>query len=142
MALFDRFRRKSVDLNQVDNYYATPKRNNPILALLLGILTFIITLLVIWLLFMGGRWVYRQITNNDSNKEHSSQNQGNQQNENKQGENGSTSSTSTNTPSGPTNQQGQQNSSNQGSNSQGGSSAQSTPALGDTPMPRTGDEGL
>lgn len=142
MALFDRFRRKSVDLNQVDNYYATPKRSNPILALLLGILTFLITLAVIWLLFIGGRWVYRQITNDDSSSNQTTQNSGssNQEN-NKQGENntqgnqtGNTSSTSTNKPSGSTNQQG--------STTQGSSATQSTPALGDTPLPHTGDEGL
>lgn len=150
MGLFDRFRRKNVNLNQVDDYYTQSRRQNPLVAILLGILSFIVTLVLLWLLFMGGRWVYRKITNNDNKNAKTSQQQTDQQKKegngssNNQGNSqdqaqssGNTSSTSTNQPSGSGSSQ-----SSSGGDAAGSSTQQNTPALGDNPMPRTGDEGM
>lgn len=149
MGYFDRFRRnKSVDVDDVGDYYTKPRRTNPIIAILLGILSFLITLALLWLLFLGGRWVYRQIMGNDSNKQPSTTQQTASNNDQKEGNNssqGNTSSTSTNKPSGSTSQPNNTQPSG-GNNSTGGSTATppaTTPALGDNAdLPRTGDEGL
>lgn len=149
MRFFDRFKRKkAVPIDQVNSYYDQPRKRSPIVALLMGILAFVVTLLVIWLLFLGGRWVYRQITKDDNKQSNTSQqaDQAKKESESKNSNNnGSTSSTSTSTPiSGSSNSQSGA-SNNPSSTGQSGSTnrTKSTPALGDNPsLPHTGDEGL
>lgn len=149
MGYFDRFRRKkSVDVDDVGDYYTKSRKTNPIIALLLGILSFLITLAILWLLFLGGRWVYRQIMGNDSNKQPSTTQQTASNDDQKEGNSssqGNTSSTSTNKPSGSSSQPNGTQPSSGGNSASGGASTPpaTTPALGDgADLPRTGDEGL
>ncbi len=135
MAVFDRFRRKkSYDIKDVDAHY-TSKVRKPGVAILLGILSFVVTLVILLALFFGGRWIYRQIDNESDKGNRTSQQAqtNNPQTENNQSKantsGGTTSSTSTNQP------------------RQAAPPAQSTPttpALGDDnqALPRTGDEGM
>ena len=149
MGFFDRFRRnKAVPIDQVNNYYDQPRRRSPIVALLMGVLAFVVTLLVLWLLFLGGRWVFRQITNDDNKQSNTSQqaDQAKKEAESKNSNNNeSTSSTSTSTPSSGSSNSQSGSSNNPSSTGQSGSTnrTQTTPALGDdTSLPHTGDEGL
>lgn len=155
MGYFDRFRRKkSVDVDEVGTYYSNSRKRNPFIAILLGVLSFIITLALLWLLFLGGRWVYRQIMGNETNKQQTTSQQTANNDDKKDGNGnsqGSTSSTSTNTPSGGNNSQQGNNQPTGNTNTDGNNNSQSgsspnqatTPALGDnTDLPRTGDEGL
>ena len=155
MGYFDRFRRKkSVDVDEVGTYYSDSRKRNPSIAILLGVLSFIITLALLWLLFLGGRWVYRQIMGNETNKQQTTTQHTANNDDKKDGNGnsqGSTSSTSTNTPSGGNNSQQGNNQPTGNTNTDGNNNSQSgsspnqatTPALGDnTDLPRTGDEGL
>lgn len=139
MAIFDRFRRKkSYDIKDVDAHYV-PKARKPGVAILLGVLSFVVTFVIILALFFGGRWIYRQINDeNDKGTTTSQQAQtNNPQTESSQSKantsgGGATSSTSTNQPrqaAPPT---------------QATPTTPSTPVLGDDnqALPRTGDEGL
>lgn len=149
MRFFDRFRRnKAVPIDQVNSYYDQSKRRSPVVAVLMGILAFVVTLIIIWLLFLGGRWVYRQITKDDNKQSNTSQqaDQAKKESEAKNSNNnGSTSSTNTSTPSSGSNNNQSGSSNNTSSTGQSSSTnrTQTTPALGDdTALPHTGDEGL
>lgn len=69
MGIFDRFRRQRQDDSvlpaEVNQYYQSEQRERRGVALALGVITLIITLLVSTGLFFGGRYAYRKITNKD-----------------------------------------------------------------------------
>lgn len=69
MGIFDRFRRTKQDDSvlpaEVDQYYQSEKRERRGVAVLLGIITLVITLVVSSGLFYGGRYAYRKITDKD-----------------------------------------------------------------------------
>lgn len=64
MALFKRKAKDSV-LPEVDQYYQAEKRDRSGLAWLLALVSIAVVALVIVLLFLGGRWIYRQITDDN-----------------------------------------------------------------------------
>lgn len=66
MAILDRFRRtkeQSVLPDEVNKYYQSDATGSRATALLLGIITLVVTLLIAGLLFFGGRTVYRHFFN-------------------------------------------------------------------------------
>lgn len=69
MGLFDRFKRDddSVLPSEVETYYHEEKSGRRTAALMLGLVTFVITLLVGTLLFFGGRAIYRAISDDKPN---------------------------------------------------------------------------
>lgn len=156
MAFLDRFKRKPkvVLPEEVNAYYQSERRERVGVAVILGIVALIATLLIAAGLFFGGRYVYRQFIDNDSSKEQGTgqqvdpndidgQPQGDQEvnpDTNAGGTTGDqpTSSTpgsgSSDTPANP--------SAPQTPPSTTTPAPQTTPALGDTALPRTGDEGM
>lgn len=62
---------------EVQEYYESGRRGRRGIALLLGLATLVITLLLAAGIFFGGRWIYRKITNNDSKTPETTQNQQN-----------------------------------------------------------------
>ncbi len=71
MAILDKFRQRnqqqdnSVLPTEVNEYYQSEQDGRRGVAFLLGIVTLVITLVVAGALFLGGRFVYRKIVNND-----------------------------------------------------------------------------
>lgn len=66
MALFRRNKKDSVMPEEVQNFYASEKRDRKGVAWLLAIATLIVTFLIAAALFFGGRWVYRTVFDNDN----------------------------------------------------------------------------
>lgn len=68
MAFWDRFKRReqSVLPEEVQQYYQSENRQRTGVAVFLGIVALIITILLATGLFYGGRYVYRQINNDDN----------------------------------------------------------------------------
>lgn len=155
MALFRRKKSDSV-LPEVDKYYEGERRDRPVMAWLLALVSIAVVALVIVGLFLGGRWVYDKIAGNDDSET-------------------ATTSDTTETPSfdgGPdgTADEGQEGStgtpapaptdqnSNQGNSGTTGSDSSSsntptqsqptaqapatTPQTGDSSLPSTGPEGI
>lgn len=52
----------------VKEYYQAAGNRQPWMVWLISIATFLITLIIVLLLFWGGRWVWNKIDNNDDNK--------------------------------------------------------------------------
>lgn len=52
-----------------ENYYRAEKRDRMIGVWLLGIATLVVTAILAFLLFLGGRWVYRQFTDNNGSQD-------------------------------------------------------------------------
>lgn len=79
MALFRRNKTTSTKTTkvpaEVQDYYEAGRRERTGIAWLLGLATLIVTILLALLLFFGGRWIYRKVTNNGDkdNKSGSSQ---------------------------------------------------------------------
>ncbi len=61
MAFTDRFKRKQkvVLPEEVNQYYQSQRRERAGVAVILGIVALLVTLLVASALFFGGRWAYR-----------------------------------------------------------------------------------
>ncbi len=154
MALFDRFRssnKKSVLPSEVDAYYKSEAREKKSVAVLLGVVTLVGTLLLAALIFFGGRAIYRSFNDADTKTDTA---QTEKKDDNSAAQQGAAPQS---TQSGnSTGQSGQGTSSNQGSGSGTSSpprtapnpnnTPSSTPALGDEPspaaLPHTGDEGM
>lgn len=51
---------------EVEQYYESTRRERKGIAWLLAFATLLLTLVIAAALFFGGRWIYRKITNNDS----------------------------------------------------------------------------
>jgi len=62
-------RNNKTTIAELEEYYANQdrKKTRTGMAWLMAILSLLITLLVIAMIFFGGRWVYRALTDNDSN---------------------------------------------------------------------------
>lgn len=67
MALFNRSKKnqKSVLPDEVSQYYQSQRRERTGVALMLGIVALVVTLLIGSALFFGGRFVYRQFANDN-----------------------------------------------------------------------------
>jgi cytoskeletal protein RodZ len=131
MAFWDRFRKnnnQSMLPDEVNKYYQSEQTGNRGKALLLGVGTLIVTVLLAGALFMGGRAVYRQFSKDDTATTTN--------NDNNQGQNGSSNTPSTDQPSSQNN--------GSGGTSTPGSSDTTPPPSTTTPgggaVPRTGDE--
>lgn len=70
MGLFDRFSRKNKEIlpEEVEKYYQSQRRARVGTAWLLGFLTLVVTLAVALGLYYGGRYVYRQATDNNTSE--------------------------------------------------------------------------
>lgn len=150
MKLLDRIResrQKSVLPAEVKQYYQTETRQRRGMAIGLALVALLATIAVAAALFFGGRFVYNKIQGDDKDqKKDTSQNQGADSN------NGEETRGQVNTPD---NSQGQQTGPSQkptpapttpapgtAPNNPPAQPNPTTPALGDTPLPRTGDEGM
>ncbi len=58
---------------EVEEYYQSTRRERRGVAWLLGLATLLLTLAIAAALFFGGRWLYRTLTNNDSEPQPTSQ---------------------------------------------------------------------
>src|SRR5690606_21622647 len=56
-----------------ENYYRAEKRDRMVGVWLLGLATLAVTAVLAFLLFLGGRWVYRQFTDGDTSAPETSQ---------------------------------------------------------------------
>lgn len=65
MALFRRKKQVTTEIPELQDYYATQKKDNTAVAWLLAISSLLITVLIFVGLFMGGRWLYRTLTDKD-----------------------------------------------------------------------------
>ncbi len=69
MALFSRFRRNKTDQTgmptEVRDYYKAEGRERTGLAWLLALATLLVTVLVVLGLFLGGRWAFRKLKDNN-----------------------------------------------------------------------------
>lgn len=92
MALF-RSKKQQVQtqIPELQDYYATQKKESTAMAWLLAIGSLLVTVAIFIGLFLGGRWLYRSVTNNDDKSTNTTQT------ENKPANSGS-SSTSTTQP--------------------------------------------
>lgn len=154
MALFDRFRRKnkSVLPDEVNQYYQSQKRERVGVAIVLGIVALLATLVVAALLFLGGRWAYQQFSGDDSPTE-APEGQVDelpdpQEGQGQVGENGEDSELPGSDQNGDQEVSppaGDNDNSGEGgdpdSETPQASPDKPTPPLGDQPLPRTGDEG-
>lgn len=69
MALFKRKKGGTSNIpTEVQDYYQAQQRDRTGIAWLLALGTLVITILLALGLFIGGRWVYRKIANNDTSK--------------------------------------------------------------------------
>lgn len=66
MALFGK-KSETTTIPELQDYYATKKKDNTGLAWLLAVGSLFVTAAVLVGLFMGGRWAYRALTNSDKN---------------------------------------------------------------------------
>ncbi len=119
----------------VQEYYQSERGERMGVAWLIAFVSLIVTILVVLLLFFGGRWIYRKITNhNKSTTAPTSQTS----NSNVGNNSGNTSTGNNNTPGG-SGQPAQNPSQNNTTSPTTGPST--TPATGDTTeIPRTGPE--
>lgn len=70
---------------ELSDYYNAEKRDRRWATWLLGFATLIVTVLLAVLLFMGSRWIYRQIKNDDSSTPVITQNEPTENNDNDSG---------------------------------------------------------
>lgn len=144
MALFGRKKQSSVLPDEVSWYYESQRRERIGVAILLGIVALVVTLLIGAALFFGGRYVYRQFFADDKTaptvtqpvEETDKSSQGTKE------QAGSTQNPAPTPTTSPPAASTQNNNSNS-STSPTTPAPQSTPNLGDEPpLPRTGDEGM
>lgn len=143
MAFFDRFKRKqqSVLPEEVSQYYQSQKRERTGVALMLGFVALLVTLLIGAGLFFGGRYVYRKISNNDKPATTVPATQDTKPSDSKPNEanQGTASDTDVTPPPATTPTPG---SSNVAPSPSPQNPQPQTPSTGDNPaLPRTGDEG-
>lgn len=141
MAIFDRFKRKKrvVLPEEVNEYYQSQRRERVSVAIILGVVALVVTLLVAAGLFFGGRYVYRKIADNDVKKPATVQVDETKKTEEEkkpvtggQNDDGRVDAPTTPTPSTPA----------PSTTPAPTTSAPATPTLGDgAELPRTGDEG-
>lgn len=148
MALFNRSRRnQSVLPEEVSQYYQSQRRERTGVAIVLGIVALVVTLLIGAALFFGGRYVYRQLKGDDKPATTQQADSDNNSESGEAGNGGEAGSPGTSAP-GP---------SGSGSNPAPAPSPAPAPApapapstpqrtvpnTGDEPaLPRTGDEGM
>jgi hypothetical protein len=139
MAFWDRFRRnqKVILPEEVSQYYQSARRERVGVAILLGIVALIVTVLVASALFFGGRFAYRKIAGKDKKTPISQTEQKEEiktQQENSSQNQGDVEETPQPQPTPPTPQpQPAPRPTNP---------TPTTPALGDDSLPHTGDPGM
>jgi cytoskeletal protein RodZ len=151
VALFKRSNqnKQSVLPDEVSQYYQSQRRERTGVALMLGVVALIVTLLIGAALFFGGRFVYRQFAGNDNNKTAQTGSNGTEgADKNKTGEDKTPASTGTSQPTSPSpsSSEGQTGGSPTPAPSPAPTPAptpQTTPSTGDNPtLPHTGDPGM
>lgn len=139
MAIWDRFRRKEKVIlpEEVNQYYQSQRRERVGVAIVLGVVALVITLLIAAALFFGGRFVYRKITGNDQKPTTSQEGRvdDNSQQSPAPGEGGDTEET-------PAPQPQPAPAPTPAPAPAPAPQPQTTPSLGDDSLPRTGDEGM
>lgn len=115
---------------EVQDYYESGKRERRGMVWLLGIGTLLVTLLLAAGIFFGGRWIYRQLTNDDQAQDTAQIGENDQKSDQNKSTNNSSGSNSQNQ-----NNSNNSNSSNQGQPSQ--PKPTPTPAPAPKPAPTT-----
>lgn len=148
MSLLDRIRssrQKSVLPGEVKQYYQSETRQRRGVAIVLAVAALLVTIAVAAGLFFGGRFIYNKLTGDDKGKKPATTQNGDKDwsagDNNSQGQNGM-----------PGNNQGQQPAPGQKpapapapptpAQTPPARANPTTPALGDNPLPHTGDEGM
>lgn len=136
MALVDRFKNKSsksVLPDEVGAYYKTTRQERRGVAVLLGIITLVVTLLIAALIFYGGRAAYRAINGSEGSKTGQTATSPNSNDNKKDTAQPAKDKKATNSQSQPSQTTTQSSSTNSRTQTR-------TPELGDSqPMPSTGD---
>jgi cytoskeletal protein RodZ len=140
MGLFDRFRnirRQSVMPQEVEEYYQSEQRQRRGVAIGLAVVALLAAMLVIAGLFFGGRYVYNKFIKDDNKPAAVQQEDKNEDKKSgdEQVQAPGSNSTDEPAPSTPAPTPAPDSST---ANPQ----PQTTPNLGDEPLPRTGDEGM
>lgn len=125
---------------EVQDYYEAGRRERRGVAWLLGLVTLLVTVLLALLLFFGGRWIYRKVTNKDKSTSGQSTNQPASSSSDAGSSNTSNSNSSDNGAS-----QTSSTGSNPGSSANGSSNTSGTPSAPNSssssaPLPRTGPD--
>lgn len=139
MGLFDRFKKEkgeTITVNESDDYYTDNRTDRRTAALLLGLATFVATLIIGSALFFGGRAIYRAVFSDGENDTNTTQVQqgGEERQEPQSGAQGDEEQSDQ-----------QPNQGDDSAGSQDGRQAPQTgdiPATGDVTLPATGDEGM
>lgn len=152
MAVFRRSRKtqQSVLPDEVNQYYQSQRRERTGVALLLGIVALVVTLLIGAALFFGGRYIYRQFVDNDNDQAQTAQQEGEGEGqeqkpaESQPNEGQGQSTSDTTTPGSSSADQGEAAETPAPAPARAPSPAPtpSTPSTGDDTLPHTGDPGM
>lgn len=140
MGLLDRIRKnreKSVLPDEVKQYYQSENRQRRGVAIVLAIVALLVTIAVAAALFFGGRFVYNKVTGDDEKNKPAETSQNENQDDAKKLPGFDNPSQEE-----PSGDRQDQPSANSAPAPAPAPSNPTTPALGDEPLPRTGDEGL
>jgi hypothetical protein len=139
MGVFDRFRRRNEEAalpEDVESYYREDRSSRRTAALLLGLATFVATLVIGSALYFGGRAVYRAISGDDSQEDVAQV----EQNGQKPADEAENNKDSASEQAAGNNDRQEPSRNDSDDRSQRGGNA--TPVLGDQRLPATGDPGL
>lgn len=143
MAIFDRFKRNRNDSTlpeDTDAYYKEDRASRRTAALLLGLATFVTTLLVGSALYFGGRAVYRAVSGNDGQDDTAQVQEGDQPEADTSKKQPADSKSNSGSPE---NDDSSSDDNSTPPEATLGDDATATPALGDQqPLPATGDPGM
>ena len=138
MALLDRFKRtkKVVLPEEVNQYYQSQRRERVGVAIILGIVALLVTLLIASGLFYGGRFLYRQVADTNDKQTTTQEQKDQEQKPGESPKSGNNGQSNPNpTPPAPTPQPTPSPTPTP--------APATTPALGDEPaLPHTGDPGM
>lgn len=146
MAFWDRFRRKKEIIlpEEVSEYYQSQRHERVGVAVILGIIALIVTLLIATALFFSGRFIYRKLSDNDKREpvkvqtgNNATQQPQKQPTSSGQQGNNTAPSQNSNPSSGTTTPRSNAQTSQTSTQAQS-----STPATGDDALPHTGDPGM
>lgn len=142
MGLFDRFRNRNdsaVLPEDVDSYYRDDRSSRRSAALLLGLATFVATLLIGSTLYFGGRAVYRAISGDDGQDNVVQVEENGQKHKAEKGRSQGQEAGSDSAEEGQSQSEARRNGNDRNQQRQRGNT---TPALGDQRLPATGDPGM
>lgn len=142
MALFNRSKKQpSVLPDEVSQYYQSQRRERTSVAITLGVVALVVTLLIGAALFFGGRFVYREFIQDDKTSETAEPQSDNTQPAQGTFEEGTTDTMNQTDTSSGTSTPGSGNADEE-TGATNTTPSTTTPSTGDDTLPRTGDEPL